>query len=225
MLLTVVIPVYNEDSTIDEVIEKIRAVNIPKEIVVVNDGSTDGTKNILDDAWANNRISFVHNSPVNQGKGASVRIGFKHAKGDLVIIQDADLELDPNEYYKLVEPFANRDVKVVYGSRFLKSGRRVSIINLLANKLLVFLTNLMYGCSLTDMETAYKVFRREVIKDIKLECNGFDFEPEVTAKILKKGIKIVEIPIEYHPRTREEGKKVNWKDGMRAIWCLLRFRF
>lgn len=224
MKLSVVIPVYNEQSTISEVIEKVRQVPVEKEIIVVDDGSTDGTGDKLN-IHADDPIITVHKSMVNFGKGAAVRIGFEYAQGDAVIIQDADLELDPNEYPQLLEPIIKGEADVVYGSRFLNLKRKVKLINLLANKFLVFLTNILYGAKLTDMETAYKVFRIDVVKSLKLRSMGFEFEPEVTAKVLRNGYKIVEVPITYHPRTVEEGKKIGWKDGIKAIYFLFKFRF
>ncbi len=224
MKLSVVIPVYNEQSTISEVIEKVRQVPVEKEIIVVDDGSTDGTGDKLN-IHVDDPIITVHKSMVNFGKGAAVRIGFEYAQGDAVIIQDADLELDPNEYPQLLEPIIKGEADVVYGSRFLNLKRKVKLINLLANKFLVFLTNILYGAKLTDMETAYKVFRIDVVKSLKLRSMGFEFEPEVTAKVLRNGYKIVEVPITYHPRTVEEGKKIGWKDGFKAIYFLFKFRF
>ncbi|HDP93893.1 MAG TPA: glycosyltransferase family 2 protein [Candidatus Aminicenantes bacterium] len=224
MKLSVVIPVYNEKSTISGVIEKVRQVPIEKEIIVVDDGSTDGTSDVLT-RHDDDPIITIHKSMVNFGKGAAVRIGFKYATGDMVIIQDADFELDPQEYPQLMAPIEKGEADVVYGSRFKKLEQKVAFLNLLANKFLVFLTNVLYGSKLTDMETAYKVFRIDVVKKIKLKSMGFEFEPEVTAKILRAGYRIVEVPITYHPRTVEEGKKIGWRDGVKAIWNLFKYRF
>lgn len=224
MKLSVVIPVYNEKSTISEVIRKVREVPIEKEIIVVDDGSTDGTTKILDDL-KDDSIITVHKSMVNLGKGIAVRIGFEYATGDAIIIQDADLELDPNEYPQLLEPIKRGEGFVVYGSRFMKLEQKVAFLNLLANKIIVFLTNLLYGANMTDVETAYKVFHKDVIRKIKLKSRGFEFDPEVTAKILRAGYKIIEVPITYHPRTIEEGKKIGWKDGFKAVYCLIKYRF
>jgi len=224
--LSVVIPVYNEESTIDEVVRKVLRTEVPleKEIVIVDDGSTDRTPRILK-KFKNNRIITVITSVINIGKGVAVRIGFEHATGDIIIIQDADLELDPEEYPQLIRPILEGETKVVYGSRFLGERRVRWTASFFANQFLVFLTNLLYNSSLTDIETAYKVISREVLDKIRLRCIGFEFETEITAKLLRLGYKIVEVPISYHPRTTEEGKKVGWKDGMMAVYCLLKFRF
>ena len=222
MKLSIIIPVYNEERTIQEVLRRVRAVDIEKEIVVVDDGSTDRTPDLLDrDAGP----LIVHHAEVNRGKGAAIRTGIGYVSGDIVIIQDADLELDPAEYPRLVRPILEGRSQVVYGSRFRSRNRGVPSLTMLANKLLVGFANLLYGSTLTDMETAYKVFRREVLKSVPLRCVGFEFEPEVTAKLLRRKYRIVEVPITYCPRSREEGKKIRWVDALRAIWALLRYRF
>ena len=223
-LLSVIIPVYNEKTTISEVIEKVWAVELPieKEIIVVDDGSTDGTVEVLQ----SNSVKLKHTylTPINIGKGAAVRIGLTLAKGEIILIQDADLELDPNEYKQLIEPILNGRASVVYGSRFLGENR-VAPLRRFANYFLTFTTNLLFRTKLTDMETAYKVFTSEVAKNLSLEANRFEIEPEITAQIARKGFKIAEVPISYNPRTKSEGKKINWKDGFKALWTLIRYRF
>ena len=224
MKLSVVIPAYNESKTIAEVIERVRAVDLEKEIIVVDDGSSDGTVNILRELRDEGLIT-LHESRINLGKGAAVRIGLTYITGQVVIIQDADLELDPNEYYHLIQPILQGQTKVVYGSRFLGQNEGVPLMPLMANKFLVLMTNLLYRSSLTDMETAYKVFSAEVLNNIQLHCMGFELEPEITAKFLKAGLQIVELPISYQPRTVQGGKKINWRDGVRAIMTLVKYRF
>lgn len=224
MKLSIIIPVYNEESSIGRVLSEIKKLNvgIEKEIIVVDDGSTDRTKQILNEEMKNEMIT-VHSSLINLGKGAAVRFGLEYATGDIIIIQDADLELDPKEYPLLIKPILEGRSKVVYGSRFL--GKKIKWnFNYLANKFLTFLTNSIYDSRLTDIETAYKIFSRDVIKKIKLKCIGFEFEPEVTAKILRLGYKISETPISYHPRTVKEGKKINLYDGLKAIVYLFKYR-
>jgi glycosyltransferase involved in cell wall biosynthesis len=222
-LLSVIIPVYNEKTTISEVIEKVWAVELPieKEIIVVDDGSTDGTVEVLQ----SNSIKLKHTylTPINIGKGAAVRIGLTLARGEIILIQDADLELDPNEYKQLIEPILDGKTAVVYGSRFLGENR-VAPLRRFANYFLTFTTNLLFGTKLTDMETAYKVFTSEVAAKLSLEANRFEIEPEITAQIARQGYKITEVPISYNPRTKSEGKKINWKDGFKALWTLFRYR-
>jgi len=223
-LLTVVIPVYNEKSTIAEVIEKVLTVELPleKEIIVIDDGSTDGTTEILQ-AQNKDKIIFYF-TPVNIGKGAAVRIGLKLAKGDIILIQDADLELNPHEYKMLLAPILQNQTQVVYGSRFLKDNH-VPVVRRAANYILTLLTNLLYNTNLTDMETAYKVFTPAVVKKLSLRANRFEIEPEITAQICLSEYKILEVPISYRPRTKFEGKKINWKDGVKALWMLFKCRF
>lgn len=225
MKLSVIIPVYNEESTISQVIDKVRAVDLPVdiEIIVVDDGSTDHTVEILEERRQD--VTFVHFSRVNSGKGFAIRIGLTYVTGDIVIIQDADLELDPNEYKLLLIPILAGEADVIYGSRFLKEANNISRRTVLANKFLTWLTNMLYGSTLTDMETAYKAFRAEIITNLKLQCHRFEFEPEVTAKLLRRGRQIAEVPISYNPRTSEEGKKIGWRDGLVAVWTLLKYRF
>ena len=221
--LSVVIPVYNEAKTVAALIEKVRAVKLDKEIIVVNDGSSDGTREAL--APYENMLGMkVHHSPVNLGKGASVRIGFSFAVGDLVIIQDADLELDPEEYHHLIQPILDGSADVVFGSRFLGGGRKGSLTFYVANRTLAVLTNALFGGRLTDIETCYKVFRRDVIPSLKLRASRFEIEPEITAQVLKRGHRLVELPIGYQPRGHHEGKKISWKDGFTAVYTLLQQR-
>lgn len=228
MKLSVIIPVFNEASTIREVLQKVREVKLEKEIIVINDGSTDGTREILE-SERNDPVTVIHNSLINIGKGAGVRIGLEYAKGDIVIVQDADLELDPNEYPVLVEPILQGRTRVVYGSRFLRTPsvqrRRRWGASYWANRFLTFLTNFLYGSHITDMETAYKVISREVLDGLKLESLGFEIEPELTAKLLRLGHPILEVPIAYHPRTNEQGKKIRGLDGILAVLNLLKYRF
>jgi glycosyltransferase involved in cell wall biosynthesis len=225
--LSIVIPVYNEARTIGDVIEKVRAVDIrglDKEIIVVNDGSSDGTREALARFEKGVPGVVVHHSPVNLGKGASLRIGFKAATGDIVTIQDADLELDPAEFSHLVGPILDGEADVVYGSRFLQAGRRGSLTFYMANRALSSLTNVLYRARLTDIETCYKVFRRDVLDALTLRASRFEIEPELTAQVLKRGYRIVELPIGYKPRSRNEGKKISWKDGFAAVSMLVNQR-
>jgi len=227
--LSVVIPVYNEQETIGEVIDRVCSVDlgsIEKEIIVSDDGSTDGSAEILAE-YANHfpKLVTIHTFPINLGKGAAVRLGMACASGDIIIVQDADLELDPSEYTHLIAPIVAGQWDVVYGSRFLAKSRGIPLRTRLANRFLTMLTNVLYGARLTDMETAYKAFRREVIEGLCLRCVRFDFEPEITAKLLLAGYQIHEVPIGYTPRTREEGKKISVIDGIEAIHTLFRCRF
>ena len=222
MKLSIIIPVYNEKGTIGQVIEEVDAVPLEKEIIVVDDGSTDGTVEAI--RRKESKLTRVHLSPVNFGKGAAIRIGLTYVTGDVIVIQDADSELDPREYLKLIEKI-DSGADVVYGSRFLKKNPNIRLITRLANRFLTFLTNLLYGCRLTDMETAYKMFRAPVVKKLRLRCIGFEVEPEITAQFLKNGYRIEEVPISYNPRTEDEGKKIGWRDGVRAIYYLFLYRF
>jgi glycosyltransferase involved in cell wall biosynthesis len=219
--LSIVIPVYNEAGTVAALIEKVRALDLDKEIIAVNDGSTDGTRDALAPFERAGSGVRVHHSPVNLGKGASVRIGFSYASGDIVTIQDADLELDPAEYLKLIVPITSGEADVVYGSRFLDGGRRGSLTFYLANRGLATLTNVLYRARLTDIETCYKVFRRDVLDALTLRAARFEIEPELTAQVLKRGFRIVELPIGYNPRSRAEGKKISWRDGFAAVAMLV----
>lgn len=222
MKLSVIVPVYNEESTVAGVIERVSAVDLEKEIIVVDDGSTDRTREVLRSVV--DRVQRVHTETANRGKGAAVRIGLRYVTGDVVIIQDADLELDPHEYHGLLTPIVSGEADVVYVSRFAQPNP-IPLRTRLANRFLVLLTNLLYGSKLTDMETAYKVFRADVILGLRLGSTRFEIEPEVTAKLLRTGKRIVEVPISYRPRRNDEGKKIGWRDGVAAIWCLLRHRF
>lgn len=229
MKLSVIVPVYNEAQTIVEVVDRIRAVDIgdiEKEIVIANDGSDDGTQRAIDDsAWRGDPRIHVYATAINLGKGAAIRLGLRHATGDVILIQDADLELDPREYGALLAPILDGRASVVYGSRFLnRRTHGVSLRARFANRVLTILTNVLFGGRLTDMETGYKVFRREALDGIRLRCVGFDFEPEVTAKLLLAGRRIVEVPIEYRPRRSDEGKKIRWIDGLDALYVLVKYR-
>jgi len=222
----VVIPAYNEAKTIAEIIERVQKaeVGLEKEIIVVDDGSTDGTREILKSLTANNLKIIFHEK--NQGKGAALRTGFSQATGDIILIQDADLEYDPQDYPRLLEPILRGVADVVYGSRFLGGPHRVLLFwHYVGNKFLTTLCNLCANLNLTDMETCYKVFRREVLAKIKLKSKRFGFEPEITIKVGKLGCRVYEVPISYYGRDYREGKKITWKDSLAAIFHILRFRF
>lgn len=244
MKLSVIMPVYNEVATLEEIVRRVQAVDLTvngdgsnpiigepvvleREIVIVDDGSTDGTREILDrwqtDAHPDIRIIFHAN---NGGKGAALRTGFEAATGDLLVIQDADLEYDPRDYIKLLEPILEGRANVVYGSRFLGGPRSaMSLAHTIGNKGVTLLTNLLYGTILSDMETCYKCFRRDVIAGMSLHSRRFEIEPELTAKILKQGHSIFEVPISYNGREFHEGKKLTWRDGFSAIATLIKYRF
>jgi dolichol-phosphate mannosyltransferase len=229
LTLSVIIPVYNERATIGTLIDKVNRVAVSKEIIVVDDGSRDGTADILKQKLAGHAVNLVHTSLVNLGKGASIRFGLEFVRGDIVIIQDADLELDPEDYHRILAAFAG-GADVVYGSRFLDRGYfrafpAVRFANKLANYLLAWAVRLLWRVKITDEATSYKAFRTSVIKSLDLRCVGFEFCPEVTAKVLNRGYPIYEVPIQYHPRTIEEGKKVRWFDGVKALYVLLKYRF
>ncbi len=223
--LSVIIPVYNEANTIREIIQRVSSTGLVDEIVLVDDGSRDGTREILNEYKSNKKIKVILHDH-NQGKGAAIRTGLKEVTSDLALVQDADLEYDPRDYPILLQPINEGLAEVVYGSRFLGGPRRPILFwNMVANKILTFTTNILYNNILTDMETGYKMFKREVISDIHLRANGFDFEPEFTAKILKKHIRIYEVPIRFTPRFYEEGKKIKMKDAFIAMWTILKYRF
>jgi glycosyltransferase involved in cell wall biosynthesis len=225
MKLSVVIPVYNEAATIANLIDRVRAVPIPKEIIVVDDCSSDGTADVLRGLAAADDLTVMFH-PVNRGKGAALRTGFQAARGDVVVVQDADLEYDPQEYPKLLAPIADGRADVVYGSRFSggETHRVLYFWHSIGNRVLTLLSNAFTNLNLSDMETCYKMFRREVIQSIQLEEDRFGFEPEVTAKIAKRRCRVYEVGISYSGRTYEEGKKIGWRDGVRAIWCILKYR-
>jgi glycosyltransferase involved in cell wall biosynthesis len=225
MKLTVIIPIYNEVNTLREILKRVEATQLVYEILIVDDGSVDGTREILNNLDRQGIFRVIlHNK--NQGKGAAVRTGIQNARGDIILIQDADLEYDPRDYPNLLKPLEEGLAEVVYGSRFLGAPHRVGMFwNSVANKLLTLMTNILYNTILTDMETGYKVFRREVIADITLHARRFNFEPEFTAKILKRGVRIFEVPITFNPRDYGEGKKIGIKDAFEAVWTLLKYRF
>jgi glycosyltransferase involved in cell wall biosynthesis len=222
-----VVPVYNEVKTIKEILKQIRAIDLPNqlEIIVVDDFSTDGTRDILAEEAAQHDDTRVFLHAKNQGKGAAVRTGLKQISGDIVIIQDADLEYDPRDYAKLLRPIEEGRTKVVYGSRFLGEHKAMYFWHTLGNKMLTLATNVMFDTTLTDMETCYKVFTIDVARGLKLKSNRWGFDPEITAKILKRGNRIYEVPIAYNGREFWEGKKISWKDGITVMGSLIRYRF
>lgn len=243
-LLSVVIPVYNEEKSLEILVQRVAEVAIPKEIILVDDGSSDRTPEIIEKTLKRdykNLKAIRH--PKNRGKGAAVRTGIAAATGDMVVIQDADLEYSPSDYPRLIEPIVRGEADVVYGSRFRNVNKLLFIWHWFLNRFmrrhyeirylhhfvgiqaLNLLANLLYGAKITDEATCYKVFRTSLLREITLVSDGFEFCPEVTAKVLKKGRRIFEVPITYHPRTKKEGKKLNWKHGFTAIWTLIKYRF
>ena len=222
MQLSIVITVYNAQATIIELLDRVAAVNIEKEVIVVDDFSTDGTRALLENYRNEAFTLLLHDR--NQGKGAALRTGFQHATGDFVIIQDADLEYDPADFPKLLAVVENENARVVYGSRLATSQPTMTLRHFVGNRLLTGLTNLLYGSQLTDMETCYKLLDRHLVRNLDLVSNSFNVEPEITAKLLKQGIVIHEVPISYHGRSFAEGKKISWKDFISAVWTLLTLR-
>jgi glycosyltransferase involved in cell wall biosynthesis len=223
-LLSVVMPVFNESATIDEIIRRVLAVPVRTQLIVVDDCSTDGTRARLQELQAELGFALLL-QPRNQGKGAALRRGFEAVAGDLVVIQDADLEYSPEEFPSLIELICQGRADVVYGSRFLGRHRVFLFTHYLGNRLLTLLTNILYNTMLSDMETCYKVMRTEVLRSMTLESNGFGIEPELTAKIFKRGFRVYEVPITYDGRGYEDGKKIGWRDGVVALWVLLKYRF
>jgi len=226
MKLSIIVPVYNERNTIQEILRRVRAVDlgeISKEIIAVDDGSTDGTLDIL--KLEEDSTTRVMKHDRNQGKGAAIRTALPNATGDIIVIQDADLEYEPDDYRVLVAPILKKKALVVYGSRFTGEHRNMLFWHLLGNKFLSLITNALYNTTLTDMETCYKMFAREAIEGVNIRSDRFDFEPEITAKMLKKKIRIYEVPISYAGREYEEGKKITWRDGFRALYTLVKYRF
>ncbi len=225
MKLSVIIPCYNERNTIEAIIGRVYAMGLAYEVVVVDDGSTDGTREILRAMPDLDGLRIVYHD-VNRGKGAAVRTGFRHATGEIFLIQDADLEYDPRDYPILLRPIEEGISYVVYGSRFLGGPRKAMLFwNMVANRILTFVTNIFYNSILSDMMTCYKVFRAEVVRSIPLRAHGFEFEPEITAKVLKRGYRIYEVPISYNGREWDQGKKIKWVDAPLALWTLLKYRF
>lgn len=225
-LLTVVMPVYNEIATLPEALQRVLAAPVNKEVIVVDDASTDGTRDYLkrevDGRFEEVRVIYL---PVNGGKGSAIRAAIPHIRGEFVVIQDGDLEYDPQDYPLLLRPMREEGAEIVYGSRFLNTRPRMRLPNRIINWLLAWMVRVLYRTSMTDEATCYKAFRSEVLTSIPLACKRFEFCPEVTAKALRRGHRIVEVPIRYAARSRAEGKKIRWTDGIAAVWTLLRYRF
>jgi len=225
--LSVIVPVYNERNTLVEVLRRMRAVELPdgieREIIVVDDGSDDGTRDVLRQIGDSTVRVVLHD--VNRGKGAALRTGFGHATGEYVLVQDADLEYDPEDWPKLLNPVLRGKARVVYGSRFTGERRNMLLLHWIGNRFLSMTTNVLYNTTLSDMETCYKLLERDLVDEMRLHSNRFDIEPEITAKVLKRGIRIYEVPISYSGREFDEGKKITWRDGFAALWTLVKYRF
>lgn len=223
MKVSIIIPVYNEAATIGQILQRVRSSPIEKEIIVVDDGSTDGTRDLLAQEHSPETHVVLH--PRNQGKGMAIRTGLSHASGDYVLIQDADLEYDPADYEVLIRPILRGKATIVYGSRFLGEHKAMLFWHSVGNRLLTLVTNVLYDSTLTDMETCYKLFPTELIRRIPIRAERFEFEPEITAKVLKRGYRIYEVPISYAGREMHEGKKISWRDGFPALLTLFKYRF
>lgn len=221
MKLSVIVPIYNEENTLEESIKRLEAVEIDKEIIIVNDGSIDRSKDLL--SQYSDRHLVLHHER-NMGKGAAIQTAVKHARGDYIAIHDADLEYDPEDFHLLLKPIEKGIADVVYGSRFTGEHRNLLFWHMVGNKFLTFLTNLLYNTTLSDMETCYKVIKRPIIQGMNLRSRRFDVEPEITAKVLKRGHHIYEVPISYAGRDIDEGKKIGWRDGFVALWTLVKYR-
>jgi dolichol-phosphate mannosyltransferase len=229
--LSIIVPVFNEEKTISGILNILCSINlgVKKEIIIVDDGSKDNSRKVIEkylkEKKKSEKIKFNFISKTNGGKGSAIKKGFEIATGDIITIQDADLEYDPNDFKRLIKPIIENKVSVVYGSRYLNKQEKGYKLAYIANQFLTFLTKVIYNSKITDMETCYKVFKKEIVKNLDLQANHFDMEPEITAKILKKGLRIKEMPISYKPRTVDEGKKINWKDGVQAVYTLLYWKF
>ena len=224
-MLSILVPVYNEFNTIPVLLKQIKCINIDKEVILVDDCSIDGTRELLQNNYGDGRgnIKVIYHNK-NLGKSSAVKTALKSTEGDYAIIQDGDLEYDPQDYVRLLDEAERTEADVVYGSRFLTTWRSTSFPHFLVNKFLTVITNILYGSNLTDMETCYKMIRTDLFKDLNLESERFEIEPEITAKLLKRGYKITEVPISYKGRSYHEGKKITWKDGIATLWALVRFR-
>jgi glycosyltransferase involved in cell wall biosynthesis len=226
MSLSIVIPVYNEISTIDEILKRVKETGLVDEIIIVDDFSMDGTREWLKEIAKSDPLIHLLLHDKNYGKGKAVQTGIAAATADYVLIQDADLEYDPSDYAALLKPIETGDADVVYGSRFLGAARRTTMFwHMIANKLLTLMTNILYNSILTDMETGYKLFKRELIQSIEIKSTRFNFEPEITAKLLKRKVRLFEVPISFNPREYDEGKKIGMKDAFEAVWALIKYRF